>query len=100
MTGSGTGYTWSETRPDIPPGKYLWERERTDLSNNTSSYSTAQCDITISGLVQDVDRNSGVITSKVWETYTQNSINEYDGSTGAAIRDRVTQTETDISGIK
>ena len=99
LTGSGTGYTWSETKPDIPSGKYLWERERTDLSNNTSEYGAAHCDIVISGLVQDVDRNSGVITSKVWESYTSSYVNNYDNTTGAAIRDRVTQTETDISGI-
>ena len=99
LTGSGTGYTWSETKPDIPSGKYLWIRERTDLSNNTSSYGTAHCDIVISGLVQDVDRNSNAITSKVWESDITTKINEYDGSTGAAIRNRVSQTETNISGI-
>lgn len=99
LTGSGTGYSWSETKPDIPSGKYLWIRERTDLSNNTSSYGTAHCDIVISGLVQDVDRNSNAITSKVWESDITTKINEYDGSTGAAIRNRVSQTETNISGI-
>ena len=99
LTGSGTGYTWSETKPDIPSGKYLWIRERTDLSNNTSSYGTAHCDIVISGLVYDVNQNTQSITSKVWQSDITNKINEYDGSTGAAIRDRVTQTETSITGI-
>lgn len=99
MTGSGDGYTWSETKPKIPSGKYLWEHERTDLSNNTSEYSTAHCDIVTSGLVLDVDRNTNAITSKVWESDITTKINEYDGSTGKSIRDRVTKTETDISGI-
>lgn len=99
LTGSGTGYTWSETKPSIPAGKYLWIRERTDLSNNTSTYGTAHCDVVISGLVFDVDRNSNAITSKVWESDITTKINEYDGSTGKSIRDRVTKTETDISGI-
>lgn len=99
MTGSGDGYIWSETKPKIPSGKYLWERERTDLSNNTSEYGTAHCDIVTSGLVLDVDRNTNAITSKVWESDITTKINEYDGSTGKSIRDRVTKTETDISGI-
>lgn len=51
LTGSGTGYSWSETKPSIPAGKYLWIRERTDLSNNQSSYGSAHCDIVTSGLV-------------------------------------------------
>ena len=99
LTGSGTGYTWSETKPSIPAGKYLWIRERTDLSNNTSEYGIAHCDIVTSGLVLDVDRNTNAITSKVWESDITTKINEYDGSTGKSIRDRVAKTETDISGI-
>lgn len=99
LTGSGTGYTWSETKPSIPAGKYLWIRERTDLSNNTSTYGTAHCDVVISGLVFDVGKNTNAITSKVWESDITTKINEYDGSTGADIRNRVSQTETNISGI-
>lgn len=101
LTGDDTlpAYQWSETKPKIPSGKYLWERERTDLSNNTSEHGTAHCDIVTSGLVLDVDRNTDAITSKVWESDITTKINEYDGSTGKSIRDRVTKTETNISGI-
>lgn len=101
LTGDETlpAYQWSEEKPEIPSGKYLWIRERTDLSNNTSEYGTAHCDIVTSGLVLDVDRNTNAITSKVWESDITTKINEYDGSTGKSIRDRVTKTETDISGI-
>ena len=49
---------------------------------------------------QTVDQNTQKITSKVWQTDITSSINSYDGSTGKAIRDRVTKTETDIGGLK
>ena len=99
MTGSGTGYTWSETKPEVPAGKYLWVRERTDLSNNTSAYSDAHCDIVISNLVFDVDQNAQAITTKVSQSDVSTAISNYDTSTVSQIRDRVTETETDISGI-
>ena len=35
----------------------------------------------------------------MWATDINTTINQYDGTTGQSIRDRVTQTETDISGI-
>ena len=99
ITGSGEGYSWSTTKPSVPAGKYIWQRNRNELSNNTTVYSDAVCDVVTSGLVFDVDRNSNAITSKVWESDITTKINEYDGSTGAAIRNRVSQTETNISGI-
>ena len=90
---------WSETKPTIAANEYLWERERTDLDNNTSTYSNARCDVVISGIVFDVDKNNQAITSKIWQTDINSSINTYDGSTTQAIRDRVTATETNLSGI-
>ena len=53
----------------------------------------------ISNVVFDVNRNTNAITSKVWESDISASINQYDSSTAQSIRDRVTQTETDITGI-
>ena len=99
LTGSGVGYSWQTEKPTVGSGQYIWERVATTLSNNNIIYSDAVCDIVTSGLVFDVDRNSNAITSKVWESDITSKINQYDGSTGAAIRDRVTQTETSITGI-
>lgn len=99
ITGIGTGYSWSTTQPKIESGQYLWKREVTEYSDGSTLYSNAFCETTLSGVLLDVDRNSKAITQKVWASDITNSINEYDGSTGKAIRDRVTKTETDISGI-
>lgn len=99
LTGSGVGYSWQTEKPTVGSGQYIWERVATTLSNNNIIYSDAVCDVVTSGLVFDVDRNSNAITSKVWESDITTKINEYDGSTGKSIRDRVTKTETDISGI-
>jgi len=99
ITGSGDGYDWVGTMPTVPPGKYLWKRLKSYFSNGSIAYSDAVCDVVTSGLVFDVDRNTNAITSKVWESDITTKINQYDGSTGAAIRDRVTQTETSITGI-
>ena len=99
MTGSGTGYSWSETMPKCESGQYIWKRERTDLSNGASVYSNATCDITTSEVVFDVDQNKKAISQKVWANDISSSINTYDGTTAATMRDRITQTETDISGI-
>ena len=91
--------TWSETKPSITSGEYLWYRDRTDLNNGTSTYSNAVCDVVISGVLTDVDSINNKITNKVWESDITSKINQYDGSTVSTIRDRVTQTEQDISGI-
>lgn len=99
MSGSGVGYTWSETKPEIEAGQYIWERQRTELSDGTYTYSSATCDVTISGVLFDVSQNKNAITNKVWQTDMEASINEYDQSTTRLIRDRVTQTEQDIDGI-
>lgn len=99
ITGSGAGYAWSETKPEIPEGKYLWTRQRNELSDGSTKYSNATCDITMSGVVLDVSQNKKAIAQKVWQSDISTSINQYDNSTGQSIRDRVTATETDLSGI-
>ena len=94
------GGSWSDTPTSpIPTGKYLWTRQRMTLSDGTTRYSDAVHNSTIQGISSDVDSVKGSITNKVWQSDITSSINSYDGSTGAAIRDRVTQTETEISGI-
>lgn len=101
LTGDTTlpAYQWDTTKPEVPSGKYIWTRNRNELSNGTTVYSDAVCDVVTSGLVFDVDRNTNAITKKVWQTDITTSINSYDSTTTQGIRDRVTQTETDISGI-
>lgn len=69
-----------------------------DLDNLQDQISTITD--TISGVESKVNANTKSITDKVWQSDISTSINEYDGSTVKTIRDRVTSTETDISGIK
>lgn len=63
-------------------------------------------DSQIQSLVKTTTETSSVvnklnqsITNKVWQSDITNSINNYDNSTGKAIRDRLTKTETSLSGI-
>lgn len=91
---------WSETEPTIGANEYLWARDRTDLSNGSSTYGPAICSTNISGVKHDVDKANKSITDKVWESDITTKINQYDGSTVSTIRDRLSTTETDISGIK
>ena len=93
------GGSWSETKPQVTANKYIWTRQKNILSNSTTTYSTAICDITITGILFDVNKLNQNITSKIWQSDITSSINEYDGTTGKGIRDRVTQTEEDISGL-
>lgn len=99
LTGSGAGYSWSETKPKVESGQYIWERQRNELSNNTVVYSDAVCDVTMSGVVFDVDQNKKAISSKVWQSDLTTAINQYDSTKAQSIRDRVTATEQDINGI-
>ena len=91
--------TWSTEKPKLENGQYLWGRIKTTLDDGTVLYSNAICDYTISGIISDVDRTHQAIVDKVWSSDIQNEINSYDGTTTQAIRDRVSKTETDISGI-
>ena len=63
-------------------------------------------DSQIQSLVKTTTETSSVvnklnqsITNKVWQNDITNSVNNYDNSTGKAIRDRLTKTETSLSGI-
>lgn len=84
----------------------LWGVQYTEFKNSTSSQlveldkEIEKVNSTISGVSSKVDQNTKSITDKVWQTDITNSINSYDNTTTEAIRERVTKTETDISGIK
>lgn len=108
------GGEWSENQPEWSSGHYVWTRSKIVYSNPTSvEYTSPVCDTTweamqaqidtvtktISDVEVKVDKNTKSITEKVWQSDITNSINNYDGSTAQAIRDRVSKTETDISGI-
>lgn len=54
----------------------------------------------ISGVSSKVDAVEKNITNKVWQTDITTAINTYDGSTAKELRDRVTSTEQDITGLK
>ena len=90
---------WTETEPEITAGEYLWGRLRTEMSDGSVQYSDAVYRMTISGIVSDVDQVNQKITNKIWQSDINTSINSYDGSTVANIRNRVSQTEQDITGI-
>jgi len=92
--------TWAEQKPKPTQAQpYLWERSRNDYSNGTHTYSDAHCDVTISGVISDVDKINGQITNKIWQSDITTSINSYDGTTVSNIRDRVSTTEQNLTGI-
>ena len=94
-----TGGSWSYTPWEVTDGTYLWERLENTLSDGSTTYSNAVYSVTISGVKHDVDDINQSITNKVWQSDITNQISSYDNSTVSTIRDRVTQTETDITGI-
>ena len=91
--------SWSYTPWEVTNGTFLWERLENTLSDGRVVYSDAVYSVTISGVKHDVNSINNSITNKVWQSDITTSINSYDNSTVSNIRDRVTQTETDISGI-
>lgn len=94
------GGSWSYDEPDeIPSGKYLWGRYEITLTDGNVTYSDAVHRSTISGLINLADEVNKKITQKIWQDDINSSINAYDGTTGADIRSRVSQTEQDITGI-
>ena len=94
------GGSWSYTEPtQIPEGKYLWGRFEFSLSNGQTNYSDAVYRSTIGGLINLTDDINRKITQKIWQTDISSGISNYDSTTAQTIRDRVTQTESDINGI-
>ena len=117
-----TGSSWKATPDPWENGKYMWTRSKIVYENPSSTkYTEPICDSsweaandvqnnldkevktiteTISGVSSKVDDNTKSITDKVWQTDITTSINNYDENKIQEIRDRVTETETDIFGIK
>lgn len=112
---------WSTDNVTWESGSYIWTRLKITYKSGTIKYTEPQVsseweaanqvqdkldkeiekvNSTISGVSSKVDQNTKSITDKVWQTDITNSINNYDNTTAEAIRERVTKTETDISGIK
>lgn len=94
-----SGGSWQDTQPQVTSGTYLWERIKTTRSDNSVIYSDAVYSRTTSGLVSTVDNIKNQITNKVWQSDISTQINSYDSSTVSTIRDRVSTTETKITGI-
>ena len=97
------GGSWLTTKPEITTGKYLWTKQRTTFSDNTTKDSTAIYDATITGVESRVSSVENTITNKVWSSDISSAIQAFDNGTDtthSTIRDRITQTETDITGIK
>lgn len=100
------GGSWSTTKPEITTGKYLFTKQVTTLTDGTTKESIAVYDATITGIESRVSNTEQNITNKVWQTDINTTIataiDNYDNDrdeTHHTIRDRVTQTETDINGI-
>lgn len=55
---------------------------------------------TLAAVKLTVDEDHKSIVGKVWQSDITNKINSYDSTTSKALRDRVSKTETDITGIK
>lgn len=112
---------WGTDNVTWESGTYIWTRLKITYKSGTIEYTEPQVsseweaanqvqdnldkeiekvNSTISGVSSQVDQNTKSITDKVWQTDITNSINNYDNTTAEAIRERVTKTETDISGIK
>jgi len=94
-----TGGSWDTTKPEITTGKYLFTKQRTVFSDGTTQDSTAIYDATINGIESRVSQTEQNIVNKIWESDIETKIDEYDGSTVSQVRDRVSKTEQDISGI-
>lgn len=97
------GGTWSEKKPAITTGKYLWTMQRTEYSDGNTRDSAAVYDATITNVESRVSQAEQNILNKVTQDDINSSIEAYDNGTDTvhnSIRNRVTQTETDISGIR
>lgn len=81
---------------------------KAEIGNKPTQWTPAPEDVDsqIQSLVKTTTETSSVvnklnqsITNKVWQSDITNSVNNYDNSTGKVIRDRLTKTETSLSGI-
>ena len=92
----------------IQSGSVQYKLFKVEKGNIATDWTPAPEDVDsqIQSLVKTTTETSLVvnklnqsITNKVWQSDITNSVNNYDNSTGKAIRDRLTKTETSLSGI-
>lgn len=92
----------------IQSGSAQYKLFKVEKGNIATDWTPApeDMDSQIQSLVKTTTETSSVvnklnqsITNKVWQSDITNSVNNYDNSTGKAIRDRLTKTETSLSGI-
>lgn len=92
----------------IQSGSVQYKLFKVEKGNIATDWTPAPEDVDsqIQSLVKTTTETSLVvnklnqsITNKVWQSDITNSVNNYDNSTGKVIRDRLTKTETSLSGI-
>lgn len=92
----------------IQSGSVQYKLFKVEKGNIATDWTPAPEDVDsqIQSLVKTTTETSSVvnklnqsITNKVWQSDITNSVNNYDNSTGKTIRDRLTKTETSLSGI-
>lgn len=92
----------------IQSGSVQYKLFKVEKGNIATDWTPAPEDVDsqIQSLVKTTTETSSVvnklnqsITNKVWQSDITNSVNNYDNSTGKVIRDRLTKTETSLSGI-
>ena len=92
----------------IQSGSAQYKLFKVEKGNIATDWTPAPEDVDsqIQSLVKTTTETSSVvnklnqsITNKVWQSDITNSVNNYDNSTGKTIRDRLTKTETSLSGI-
>lgn len=93
------GGSWQYTEPDASDGTFIWERFEFMLTDGTIRYSDAVYSKTLHGIINKTDELEQKIIQKVWETDIDAKISSYDGETVQTVRDRVNNTEIDLSGI-
>ena len=72
-----------------------WTPAPEDADNTFTEIQT-----TLSGVSSKVDAVENKITNKVWQSDITDKINNYNNTTIKTLTDRVTKTETDITGIR
>ena len=107
--GTQSAITFYNSNPDVEASfTARFKNVKLEKGNIATDWTPAPEDVDsqIQSLVKTTTETSSVvnklnqsITNKVWQSDITNSVNNYDNSTGKAIRDRLTKTETSLSGI-
>ena len=107
--GTASSIQFYNSNPDVEASfTARFKNVKLERGNIATDWTPAPEDVDsqIQSLVKTTTETSSVvnklnqsITNKVWQSDITNSVNNYDNSTGKAIRDRLTKTETSLSGI-